>query len=173
MGIGDLEQVDRIPILPPTLGSELEAVEASIDREMKYVPCLVHLRSGETHSCVYVADAERYIRYWGVWPWEDDHKAYVSLEEVVAIEESPHRMPPQFPNKMYDAGESGMGYAVFSLLLRDGSRIEYTCGNAIDFVELPEGVSWNMVEDLVPHQGGRDGGALSCSDYAWCLYRRT
>jgi hypothetical protein len=156
-------------MLTDALAGELGRVEPSVSDGMRYAPCRVQLRSGVVADRVYVVEAESYIRYWGVWPWEDEGKNYVPLQDVTAIEESLYRMPAQLANKMYAAGESAMGGCFFSLLLRGGDRVSYSCGNAIDFVGLPADVSWSDVVDLVPHERAAD--AHGCMDYGWSLYR--
>jgi hypothetical protein len=104
------------------------------------------------------------------------------MKEVEGIEESPSRLPAMLANKMYEAGESAMGGCFFTLFLSDARRRPCETGNAVDFVDLPSGVSPEMIIDLLPHEGrNRDTGswgtgpnimpAAHGADYSWCLYR--
>lgn len=92
---------------------------------------------------------------------------------MVSIADSPTRLPPALANRLYAAGKSGMGYCVFTLVLADGRKIPCRTGNAVDFPALSEGVTMQMVKDVLPHQGrdalGRAGGPEAPS-YFWCLY---
>ncbi len=165
----------------PTIGAELwrqlERIPASSDGVCQYRPCRVQLASGEVRDFVYVVDAARYIRVWGVWPEDDTAKASVTVADVVEVEESPHRLPVELADKLYEAGESGMGYTAFTVVLRDGRRLPYVTGNAVDFPWLPAGVTSEDIVDVLPHEGRdafkdrpirpEDGTA----PYAWCLYR--
>lgn len=162
----------------PRLREQLQRVEPSSDGVVAYRPCRVRLASGELRDFVYVVDADAYIRAWGIWPEDDDAKTAVALEDVVAVEESPHRLPVDLANKLYEWGESGMGYTLFTVVLRDGRRLPRVTGNAVDFPALPEGVTTHDIVDVLregrdvfQHRGpGPDEGT---APYAWCLYRST
>lgn len=143
----------KYPPLSDEQRAQLERVPASFDGVCEYRPCRVTLTSGETRDYVYVVDAERYIRIWGVWPSDDDAKESVSMADVVGIEDSPRRLPAVLANKIYEAGESGMGYVVFTVVLNDGRRLPYVTGNAVDFPSLPPGVTTDDVADVLPHEG--------------------
>src|SRR6266542_3300388 len=143
----------RISVIRPELLSQLMNVEPSIDGDLEYRPCLVHLHDGRALDRVYVVQAEPYIRLWGIWPEFDRGKRSLSIDEVVQINESPSRLPARLATKMYEAGESGMGYCRFILILRDGRRLPYVTGDAVDFVDLPPGVTPDHVLDLLPHEG--------------------
>lgn len=131
---------------------------------------------------MYVVEAEPYIRKWGIWPEHDMHKRQVSIADVTQIDESPRRLPAQLATKMYEAGETGMGYSTFTLVLCDGRQVPASAGNAVDFVELPQGVTGDMVVDLIPHEAGEQPpeeqptgelapGTANGDDFSWCLYR--
>jgi hypothetical protein len=165
----------RVPAIPAQLRSQLLRIEPSQDRELEYRPCTVHLNDGSVHDRVYVVEAEPYIRKWGIWPDHDVHKRHVSIADVTRIEESPSRLPASVASKVYEAGESGMGYSVFTLVLCDGRQLPTSAGNAIDFVELPEGVTHDMIVDVIPHQARSTSeparGAAQSASFSWCLYR--
>ena len=153
------------------LRAQLHRVEPSSDGRCEYRPCRVRLRGGQVRDCVYVVEADRYILGWGIWPEDDPGKDSVRLEDVVEIDESPRRLPAPLANKLYAAGESGMGYVVFTLLLRDGRRVPCLTGNAVDFPTLPEGVTPDDVVDVLPHEGRGREEQGTMHPYAWCLYR--
>ena len=71
---------------------------------------------------VYVVSEQSYIRSWGVWPEDDSGKALIAIEEVQDLRESHSRLPAEFANRLYDAGESGMGYRIFTVVFDDGSH---------------------------------------------------
>ncbi|WP_022928309.1 hypothetical protein [Patulibacter americanus] len=164
--------------LSPELRAQLERVPPSDDRGVAYRPCRVRLRSGAWRDYVYVLDADEYHRAWGVWPADDRAKREILVDDVVEIEESPHRLPAALASRIYAGGESGMGYTMFTVVLRDGRRLPRVVGNAVDFPVLPVGVTTDDVADVVRegrevfrHRSPRpDEGA---AHYAWCLYRAT
>lgn len=115
-------------------------------------------------------------------PKDDPAKQSIIITDVIKIEESPARLPAKLATKMYQAGESGMGYCVYTLVLDDGEELPYVMGNAIDFPNLPPDVSPSMIVDLLPHQGRKgleDGSGRFILDqykrgagYYWCLYEK-
>lgn len=145
-----------------------------------YRPCQVVLRTGEVVDRVYVSDARSYMNRFGSWPWEG-RESHIPVTEIAEIRPSPTRIPARFANKMYHAGESGMGYCVFTLVLRDGRRLPFvTTGNAVDFLNLPRGVSPAHIVDLLPHVGrdelhseGRwtNDPHQQSAEFRWSLYR--
>jgi hypothetical protein len=157
-------------VLPAELAQQLALVAPSGDGRIAYHPCAVELRDGSVHERVYVQDAQSYILVWGVWPEDDPGKRSVDISQVVGIRESPDRLPPSIARAIYEAGESGMGYTVFTLIFRDGLTQAYISGNAVDFVSYPPGKSSRDVESVAPHEG-RDNHPLTDSiGYAWCLH---
>jgi hypothetical protein len=84
---------------------------------MEYRPCQVTLKNGETFDNVYVQEEQSYLKAWGVMPDADRGKKYLLIEDVIEIKESPYRLRPRLANKLYEAGESGMGYCLYKLVL--------------------------------------------------------
>jgi hypothetical protein len=170
----DPRDAGRVPRITAHLAGALARVVPSCDQELEYRPCRVKLRSGEWRDRVYVQEATSYLSHWGIWPWEDRDKDYLPLDDVVEIDDSPTRIPAHVATSIYAAGESGMGYCIFTLVTADGRRIACMTGNAVDWVDLPSGVSPRDVVDVSP-QEGRDevnaGFGVGGSRYAWCLYR--
>jgi hypothetical protein len=109
---------------------------------------------------------------WGVWPEDDRGKSSISIDDVVAISESPSRIAPDLATRLLEAGESGMGYARFTLVLRDGRRLTAVTGGAVDFPGLPAGTVATDVVDVIPHQHEGDTATpMADPPYWWCLYR--
>jgi len=160
--------------LSPAVAEQLARVEASTDGVCEYRPCRVTLRGGETLDRVYVVEREGYLRAWGVLPEDDPGKEAVSPSDVVAVEPSEVRLPAPLATKLYAAGESGMGYVIFTVVLADGRRVPCVTGNAVDFPAYPDGVTVADVVDVVAHEGRERLGARGASSarvrYAWCVY---
>lgn len=164
------------PNLTGRLRSQWKAVRKSCNRTIPtlvtcYRPCQVTLDDGAVVDEVYVMHAQEYIDIWGIWPDQDRGKREIDLSRVVEISESPSRLPPKIANEIYKAGESGMGWCVFTLVFKDGARQEVASGNAVDFVKLPAGKRMTDIVKVLPHEGGRDAANESASlDYHWCLF---
>ena len=152
------------------LSEQLHQFSPSLDGQMEYYPCRVTLKSGEVLNNVYVTEVKKYLKVWGVLPDEDPAKESVLINDVIKIEESPNRLPPKLATKLYESGESGMGYTIFTLVLNNGLQIPIVTGNAIDFVDLPNGFSTSDIKDVIPHEG-RNNNPQPGPSYTWCLYR--
>ncbi len=159
------------------LFAQLQQVEPATDGIVEYRPCAVKTTDGRLLERVYVVEATAYKNGWGVWPWDDKGKTWVRIEDVASISESPHRLPAKLANRLYEAGESGMGYTIFTVVLNDGRRLPYVTGNAVDFPNWPPGVTAAMVRDVKPHAGrehfrDRPPAEFEASaPYAWCLFK--
>jgi hypothetical protein len=141
------------------------------ESDMPCYPCMVTLRDGRTVDRVYVQAEEPYMKYWGIWPESDRAKQSLPIAEVVEIASSPTRLSPRFATEIYAAGESGMGYTIFTLLFANGYRQAYGVGNAIDFLRYPPGLSPTDVIAVLPHLGRDDSRRIDWGpDYFWCLY---
>lgn len=172
-------QLEHVPETGEDILGQLHRVRPSRDGDIEYRPCRILLKDGSTLDHVYVVEAEQYIRLWGSWPKHDVAKSDVSLNEITRIEESPQRLPAPLATKMYQAGESATGGCFFVLVLRDGRRLPYATGNAVDFLEYPPRVSQDDVVELLPHARGDPGDWRPADDRFWigagfarCLYCR-
>lgn len=159
----------RYPEVSAEIRAQLEAIPVSVDQLMPYRPCDVVLKDRRRIDCVYVVPEEPYILMWGVWP---EANASVAVDDLATVVESRHRLPAPFARKLYAAGESGMGYTIFTVVFDDGSRIAVQTGNAIDFVNYPVGKGPANVTDVLPHVGRGDPQVSSAPAYRWCLYAR-
>jgi len=156
--------------IPEPLLRQLEAIDPSHDSGVEYRPCQVTLRDGRQVDCVYVLPFDTYIRAWGVTPEQDGAKASLAIDDVVAISESPSRLPAKLADRIYRAGESGMGYCTFSLKFGDGTEQRYTTGNAVDFLPMPSGKMTGDAVDVVTHGAPWRKDDLASLQYHWCLY---
>jgi hypothetical protein len=151
------------------LRDDLSAITPSTSGDLTYWPCAARMKDGTVLVCVYVVPEAPYIKQWGVYPQQDRGKSHISIADVEALTDSPTRLPARFANKLYKAGESGMGYTIFTVVFADGSSQAYGAGNAIDFVRYPEGKGQSDVVDVLPHEG-RNAGPVRCPEYYWCLF---
>ena len=138
-----------------------------------YYPCKVVLKSGSYLDYVYLTEASKWYESWGVWPKEDKGKFSIRLEDIRSVESSPSRLPATFANKLYSAGESGMGYSIYTVVFSDGTQQAYGGGNAVDFIDFPQGQSVDTVADVLPHVGRDDPLIRIRPNYHWCLYRKS
>jgi hypothetical protein len=159
-------QPRRYPPLSAVLADQLAAIESCCG----YFPVTDSLSDGSARDRVYLAEASNWIARWGVWPDEDHGKGEVCITDVVAIADSPSRLPAQFANALYQAGESGMGYTIFTVQFRDGSEMAVVTGNALDFVDYPPGQSETTVVGVLPHIGRNNPARRNGPDNTWCLF---
>jgi hypothetical protein len=114
---------------------------------------------------------------WGVYPSSDPGKSEVSVSDLVSVVESPSRLPAPLATELYKAGESGMGYTVFTVIFKTmiqfiRRRKTYLTGNAVDFIEYPLGTGPKDVVSVLPHVGRRTASLARQPrpKYYWCLY---
>jgi hypothetical protein len=157
------------PSMTSAVTEQVSRVATTSDGGLAYCPCSVLLVDGTIVDCVFLVEAQAYIRPWGVWPDQDSGKREVRIQYVVHVRESPHRLPASLAQRLYDAGESGMGYVLFEIEYRDGSRSAHVSGNAVDFVRLAEGKVMSDAIAVYPHEG-RNKHLIEAPEYAWCLY---
>jgi hypothetical protein len=155
------------PALSVELRAQLEAIPASFKNGLR--PCQATLHDGRIVDRVYVQDAQVYIDEWGVWPDDDHHKLSIDLADVRGIADSPTRLPPPIAWRLYEAGESGMGYTLFTLVFADDWRQSYVCGNAVDWVIMPTGRTTSDIREVLPHEGSRVEHLVG-ENYFWCLH---
>jgi len=150
---------------------------SSTDGICEYRPCQVTLISGDIVDRVVIVEADSYLTAWGVWPADDAGKRSVAIQDVTQIADSPVRLPAELANQLYAAGESGMGYVIFTVVLRDGRRLPFVAGNLVDFPALPSGVGTADIVDVLAHQGPEEFRGRGpyrheqSAPYQWCLFR--
>jgi hypothetical protein len=162
----------RYPGISADVLQMLERIEPSVEGpDLRYYPCAATLKSGTVMECVYLCEPTPWFALWGVWPEDDPGKQSISVEDIAELRESTYRLPARFANRLYRAGESGMGYTIFVVEFRDGTRAAYGTGNAVDFITYPPGQSAATVVKVLPHEG-RMEQKLSTPDFTWCLFER-
>lgn len=161
--------MSRYPALSDSIREALTKIVPSKAGQLLYYPCRVTLESGERLDTVYIEPEKPYLRIWGVYPEEDKGKKWIRIQDVVAVEDSPVRLPARFANEIYSQGESGMGYTIFTVAFSDGKRQAFVTGNAVDFIHYPPGKGPNDVIGVEPHEG-RNAEPIVTPDWYWCLY---
>jgi hypothetical protein len=149
---------------------QLLRITPSTDHSMEYRPCQVTLKNGEIINNVYVVEESSYMKTWGVMPDADTGKKYILIDNVSEINESPNRLQASLANKIYDGGESGMGYCLFKILFDNGLTTDVCTGNAVDFVPFPNGLTTQNIKDVLPHQASRKN-FVNGLEYYWCLFK--
>ncbi len=157
--------------------TQLKAVEPSFDKwtSMKYRPCRITTTDGRIFDRVYVQELSDLEKGWGI-PEVTLRQAPLRIEHIKQIESSPLRLPARLANRLYDAGESGMGYFVFTIQLKDGRRLPYVTGNAVDFPNWPPGVIPEMIDDFAKgyeekFRHRHPTKFEQSADIIWCAYR--
>ena len=166
------------PRLTTEQAEQLAMVETTTDGLGVYAPCQVTLISGEVVDHVYVVEVSNYMRAWGVDPKDDPAKRAIAIEQVVLIQSSPTRLPARFANDVYRAGESGMGYTVFTVVAQGGRQLPFVAGNAVDFPAWPADIDPADITRVQPHVGRdafKDRSPMpseQMASYYWCLYSK-
>jgi hypothetical protein len=157
-------------VISPALLAQVEAVTPSTDGRLLYRPCQVVLDDGRTVDRVYVQEAWTWKAVWGAWPNEDRDES-IPIDSIASVSESRSRIAPRLADRLLEAGETGMGYTKFTLILRDGRKINTMTGGAVDFPGLPAGVVASDVEDVIIHEHvGDPTTAVTLPQTRWCLY---
>jgi hypothetical protein len=156
------------PVLNVELVEQLDSVPIT---NGMYRPSQVVLDDGTRFDRVYMVEAAAFLRSWGENAGDEGAgRAFVPVQRIAGIANSPSRLPPKAADKLYASGESAMGATIFTVCFRDGSRMAVVSGNVIDFVDYPVGESADTVVDVLPHAGRDDPARKAAPGYAWCLY---
>ena len=145
----------------PDFIAQLEKIELSRTKErQKHRPCQLILKDGQIIPraiCV------------------EDHRGFttngwIHPDAVARIEPSAERMPASLATKLYAAGESGMGYEIFRMMMKDGTSHVFVTPNVVDFPDLPEGYTTDDILDVFPHEGRDEHGLRRAREFTWCFY---
>jgi hypothetical protein len=82
-------------------------------------------------------------------------------------------MPAHLATKLYAAGESGMGYTIFTMDFRSGDSVVFATGGVVDFPDLPEGLTADDILDVHPHEGrerSQREGYRGSADFKWLFF---
>jgi hypothetical protein len=159
----------KVDPISAELFEKLKRVPPSREWDMLYYPCRVVLRDGRVFDRVFVQPREPYLTQWGNLPFEDRHKGWIAISEIVDLEESPVRLPPHLADKIYGKGETGMGYTIFRVDYRGGKSRDVVTGSAVDFIPLAEGETSADVVG-VHAEIGRIQDAELAPPYYWSIY---
>jgi hypothetical protein len=119
---------------------QLDAIEAGVWG----TPCSVILDDGSLREISFAWENSRY----------SDKGNWLNPNKVVEVRECQSRLPARFARIIHDAGESGMGYHIYTVELSDGTSFVHVAGNlVIDLLNLPLGYGPNCVVNVLPHQG--------------------
>jgi hypothetical protein len=160
----------RFPVIPATIAVALERISPSSDKDVLYYPCSVRMKDGIEFPHVYFVEARSWLFAWAPMPDRDLGENHLDVQQVAEVRECSDRLPPAFANRLYEAGESGMGYTIFTLCFSDGTRAAYSSGNALDFVVYPEGKSAADVVGVLPHEGREDPNLRLAPVHRWCIF---
>ena len=157
-------------MLNSDLERQLARIEPSVrDRGVLLYPCSVECKNGTILRCVYMVTEADFLHLTGSTRPRDT--PWIPSEDIASMQESPMRLPPQFANELYQAGESGMGYRVFTVVFSWWCRQEYAQA-FVDFIEYPPGKGPSYVRAVLPHVGGRRRPKPQPVIY-WCLVSKT
>jgi hypothetical protein len=160
----------RFPPIPAEIAAMLERVSPSNDRDTFYYPCSVSMKDGTEFPYVYFVEAQNWLPAWAPLPNTDLGEHHLDVRDIAELRECPDRLPPAFANRLYEAGESGMGYTIFTLCFSDGSRAPYCSGDVVDFVVYPDGKAATDVIDVIPHLGREEPHLHLSPTHRWCIF---
>lgn len=157
------------PKISPSIREQLQRIEPSHDDYgLVYYACSAQTKAGERYDCVYFSEGAAWHRIWGfnkpTGSWALD------IADVDKVEVSPNSLPAHFATQLFKAGESGMGYTLFTVDFADGTDAAFGTGNAVSFVNYPLGKSAADVVAVQPHAGRDRRDSRRCPDYRWCLF---
>lgn len=121
----------------------LEAISA-IEPGVWGTPCAIQLADGRAFESALAWENRRF----------GDAGQWINPQNIVSVSECLKRMPARFAKLIQSAGESGMGYHIYVVDLRDGNSLVHVASNlCIDFVGLPAGYSSSDIIAVHPHEG--------------------
>jgi hypothetical protein len=167
-----LQIVPQFPKLSFHLKTQLETIEPG-GIQSRYYPCLARLHDGTEVDRVYVV-SEEYVG--GGYTGPDQYQPQIRVADVASLTESPSRLPAKFASELHKAGESGMGYIVFTVVfskwlgLFPCRRDFVTSSATVDFIEYPPGRGVGDIVSVSPHVGRRDAGYHPGPKYSWCIF---
>lgn len=153
--------------LPKHLENALSKVEPSWNGTLAYFPCRVVLTNGDVIDTAYIESEQPFLRLWGAHP---EKPWSINVEDIAEAADSPSRLPARFATELYRAGESGMGYAIFTVVYADGLREAWGGGNTVDFIRYPPGRGPDDVAKVIPHEGRADPNIMTRPRAHVCLY---
>jgi hypothetical protein len=152
-------------VASPELTRKIRAVEPSKAYGQLTYPCAVVLKDGR--KLARVACIEEAHGLYG--------KDWIPLEDIQDVEESVFRLPAALASQIYAAGESGMGYSLFTVQLASGDDFVCVTGSAlVDFPELPAGIQSKDIVEVLPDCGRErtlaGGHYFGSARASWCYF---
>jgi hypothetical protein len=146
--------------------AQIEAIDASDagpwGKHQKYYPCKLFLIDGQiVERAICVEDHRGFTT--DVW---------IHPDSVARVEPTKERLPAHLASQLYAAGESGMGYVIFELVMKDGSSHVFVTGNIVDYPDYPQGYDSDTVVSVYPHQGREKtiNGYNKSRGCKWCYF---
>jgi hypothetical protein len=107
------------------------------------------------------------MQMWEAYLQADGAKRLIRMEDVAEVRDSPTRLAARFANELYQQGESGMGYTVFTIVFSDGARQACVTSNSVDFIQYPPGKGSLDVVAVIPHDGRKDESLVKAPPSYW------
>jgi hypothetical protein len=89
---------------------------------------------------------------------------------VAEVRDSPTRLPARFANELYQQGETGMGYTIFTVVFSDGTRQACVTSTGVDFIQYPPGKGSLDVTAVIANEGREDKSLVKAPSSYWCIY---
>ncbi|HYA18010.1 MAG TPA: hypothetical protein VEF06_11120 [Bryobacteraceae bacterium] len=122
------------------LQQHLNSIEPGITQSgVKLFPCAAGLKDGRVLERLCIVSGDGYRCLTGK-PYDPAERRGWNVEpsEIEQITASPHRLPANHASQIYAAGESGMGYYIFTVVFRP-FRHRYYVRLACRFHRIPVG----------------------------------
>jgi hypothetical protein len=97
-------------------------------------------------------------------------KRLIRVDEVAEVRDSPTRLPARFANELYQQGDLGLEYTIFTVVFSDETRQACVTGTGVDFIQYPPGKGPRNVTAVLPHEGRRDDSLVKAPPSHWCIY---
>lgn len=136
---------------------------------VRLYPCSALLDSGGSLECVYFVAAQASIRLFGREYREGvSGSAFISVNDVDSISESPARLPAKFASRIYEGGESRHGAYSFKLVFSRWCQPAYLVGGFVDFLRFPGRYGPSDIQDVLLHRGANRPSDIP--PFKWCVY---
>jgi hypothetical protein len=147
-----------VNIASPAVTAAIMAIEPSrTPYNETYWPCELVLTDGRVVPRAICRENPR---------WSDKGD-WINPERIVEIRPSTRRLPAPLAEKLYRAGESGMGYLIYVLELQSGETLACFSAGIVDFPGIPVGIRTEDMREVYPHQG-RAMTIHNDPTFEWC-----
>ncbi len=167
----DIDLERQYPPLSKELKEKLLSIEPSKGHGLLYYPCEVMLKDSMKYENVLFTDSHSFGKVWKIWPSINVEGKEINVSDIVDLKESKSRLPAVFAHKLYQAGETRMGFIDFTVEFKDGTNQAYCSPGIIDFINYPSGKSNNDIMRVLPHKGIRKN-QMDEPEFFWCLFKK-